>query len=250
MDETRLEIRRAAETLFPNSVRMRKWHEDYVRWHEARLALDLKMVIENGSSQSAAKIIEVGAIPPVLTLALSNLGLEVIGVDIDPQRYGTSIAEHSLDVRQCNIETQQLPVEESFADVVIFNEVFEHLRINPIYTMTEVLKVLKPGGTLYLSTPNLLSLRGLNSLLRKGEARAIGGDIFDEFSKLDTLGHMGHVREYTPTEVRQFLCRCGFTCDGVVFRGAETRAESFASKFIPWLLPFFTVIASKPKDEV
>ena len=43
---------------------------------------------------------------------------------------------------------------------MLFNEVFEHLRINLVFTMTEVHRVLEPNGVLMLSTSNPTSWKG------------------------------------------------------------------------------------------
>lgn len=119
----------------------------------------------------------------------------------------------------CDIETEKLPFHDSQFDVVLFNELFEHLRINPIFTMREVHRILKPGGLLFLSTPNLRSLAGLANFLLKNRCYSCEADPYDEFSKLEGLGHMGHVREYTTREITEFLGRIGFEVREIVFRG-------------------------------
>ena len=57
------------------------------------------------------------------------------------------------------------PVPDDSYDLVLFNEVFEHLRLDLVFTMTEVRRVLKNDGTLLLSTPNHRSLVGIWTLL-------------------------------------------------------------------------------------
>ena len=51
--------------------------------------------------------------------------------------------------------------------------------------------MLKPGGLLLLSTPNLTSWKGWYFFAVKGR---LAPDPYDAFAKLDQLGHMGHVR--------------------------------------------------------
>jgi hypothetical protein len=64
--------------------------------------------------------------------------------------------------------------------------------------------------------------------------------------KLETLGHMGHVREYTITEVTDFLRKIGFEIDKIIYRG---RIAGTISKLIirlfPSLRPFVTYVARK-----
>jgi hypothetical protein len=46
----------------------------------------------------------------------------------------------------------------------------------------------------------------------------IGAVPLQEYSKLETLGHMGHVREYTVPEVGHTLSNLGFKCSKVLYR--------------------------------
>jgi predicted SAM-dependent methyltransferase len=54
--------------------------------------------------------------------------------------------------------------------VVYLAEVFEHLRIDPIFRARELRRVLRPGGRLLLRTPNLQSLQEIYSFLVSGLA--------------------------------------------------------------------------------
>jgi SAM-dependent methyltransferase len=157
-----------------------------------------------------AAIIEFGAVPLLLTASLARLGYSITGVDIAPERFSRAINDLALEVVRCNIETERLPFHDSQFDVALFNELFEHLRINPIFTMREVHRILKPGGLLFLSTPNLRSLAGLANFLLRNRCYSCESDPYDEFSELEGLGHMGHVREYTTREITEFLGRIGF----------------------------------------
>ena len=71
--------------------------------------------------------------------------------------------------------------------------------------------------------------------------------MYAEYQKLEKLGHMGHVREYTTTEVIQFLRNIGFEISGIIYRG---RYKSVFAKtvirLIPNLSPYVSYIAAKP----
>ncbi len=90
------------------------------------------------------------------------LGMEVAGVELDPHAAEAARAK-GLDVFQGTLHDAKYP-DASF-DVVTLNHVFEHLP-NPVEHLDEIHRILKPGGTLVLATPNP------SSLLRKtfGEA--------------------------------------------------------------------------------
>lgn len=51
-------------------------------------------------------------------------------------------------MKEVNFEEEPLPFADDAVDVVVFNEVFEHLRVNPIFTFREINRVLRPQGTL------------------------------------------------------------------------------------------------------
>jgi 2-polyprenyl-3-methyl-5-hydroxy-6-metoxy-1,4-benzoquinol methylase len=140
-----------AERIHPDAEQMAEWFQDYVQSQKNRIAFDLKVVDEQ--CEKGAAIIEFGAVPLLLTASLARLGYSVTGIDIAPDRFSDSIRNIGLKVIKCDIETEALPFHDSQFDVALFNELFEHLRINPIFTMREVNRVLKPGGLLFLSTP-------------------------------------------------------------------------------------------------
>ena len=123
--------------------------------------------------------------------------------------------------------------------------------------VSEVRRVLKPGGVLLLTTPNHRSLVGIWTLLWHQLGCHVCPDIYTEQSKLKRLGYMGHVREYTAREVSQFLSRIGLHTQSVLFRyyRARRRAsvglivrdaiERTIGTVIPSLRPQFVLVCQK-----
>jgi ubiquinone/menaquinone biosynthesis C-methylase UbiE len=66
------------------------------------------------------------------------------------------IKEQCVDV--CDLNTQKLPYKDEAFDLITFTEVIEHIE-NHRFTLSEISRVLKPGGYLILSTPNILNLK-------------------------------------------------------------------------------------------
>jgi SAM-dependent methyltransferase len=237
-------IEECASKLSPGNAALLEWHDSYLLNHKLRLAFDLD--ITKAQVAQAANLLEVGSIPLVLTAALVHGNYRVTGCDIAPERYAATINQLGIKVVKCDIEKERLPFEDDTFDAVIFNELFEHLRMNPIFTLSEVLRVVKPGGALILSTPNLRSLGGVMNFLLKNRSYSCEGDMYAQYQKLEKLGHMGHVREYTTREVIEFLEKVGFSVSKVVYRGRYRRVVSqiitgvFAS-----LRPFVSYIAVK-----
>jgi SAM-dependent methyltransferase len=233
-----------AARIRPDDPALDDWFSNYCRQHRTRLAADLHMVeryVERG-----ARVLEYGAIPLLLTAALAGGEYDVSALDIAPERFAATITSLGLDVRSCDVETETVPFAEESFDAVLFFELFEHLRINPLFTLREAHRVLKPRGVLLLSTPNLRSFRGLRNLLLHNQGHAASAGVYQQYEKLETIGHMGHVREYTTREVVDLLTRIGFRIDVVVYRGGHGRGlVGFAERLAPSLRPFFAVVATR-----
>lgn len=233
-----------ADCIQAGDPQLDEWFQRYFQQHRRRLAADLEIV--GGHVESGARILEYGAIPLLLTSALLESGYEVRAIDIKPERFAGAIADLGLEVIKCDIESEPVPFADGEFDAVLFNELFEHLRIDPIFTMREVARVLKPGAVLLLSTPNMRSFRGLRNLLIRNQCHTVSSGIYEQYEKLDKIGHMGHVREYTTREVADFLTRLGFRIDKIVFRGGHGRGVTgIAERLAPSLRPFFTLVATR-----
>ena len=208
-----------AERVGPDEPELRSWLDRYRRQHRSRLAADLRLVERHVAP--GARILEVGAVPLLITGALAELGYEVVAVDVAPERFAGAIAELGLAVERCDVETEPLPFADARFDAVLFNELFEHLRIDPS------------------------SFRGLRNLVTRHRASTASGGVYEQYEKLETLGHMGHVREYTAAEVADFLTRVGFRVEKVIYRGGHGRGVvGLAERVLPALRPFFTLIAT------
>lgn len=229
----------------PERADIAGWFHGYAAGHKARLALDLEMLQANVPIESS--VLECGSVPLILTGALKQTGYRVTGIDIAPERFESAVVGLGLDVRKCDIERERLPFETSSFDAVIFNELFEHLRIDLIFTMREVLRVLKAGGILLLSTPNLRSLDGIMNFIFRNRGYSCDGEVYAQYEKLAKLGHMGHVREYTSYEVAEFLGKVGFDVEKLTFRGKhDSYLPQTIMRLVPTLRPFVTVKARKP----
>lgn len=179
------------------------WDEGFMARRAERYQQDVRVMSRELGDDP---VIEVGSVPCHLTLALARMGRRVIGVDIDPTRATSVIEATGLDVRRVDVEAEALPFDDASFGSAVFTEILEHLRIDPLFTLSEVNRVLRPGGILYLSTPNLYSLDKLVSYVR---GRGFN-DPLEQFLFLRRMGHMGHIREYSRREVTALLEWSGF----------------------------------------
>jgi len=233
-----------AQRIRPDDVDLEGWFAKYCRQHQQRLAADLWILRRHVQPQ--ARVLEYGAIPLLMTGALAALDYDVSAIDIRPERFAKAIGDLELEVTRCDVETEPLPFADDAFDAVLFNELFEHLRIDPIFTLREAWRVLRPGGALLMSTPNLRSFRGLRNLMLRNQGHAAAAGVYEQYEKLETLGHMGHVREYTTREITEFLGRIGFRTETLIYRGGHGQGlVGLAERVVPSWRPFFTAVASK-----
>lgn len=58
-----------------------------------------------------------------------------------------------------DIESELFPIQEEYFDLVLMCEVIEHLDIDPMFTLAEFNRIIKPGKDLVITTPNCCSAR-------------------------------------------------------------------------------------------
>jgi SAM-dependent methyltransferase len=104
--------------------------------------------------------------------------------------------DHIFRYRMFNIERDPFPYPDASFDLVLCCEILEHLVMDPSHMLREAHRVLKPGGHIFLSTPNVCSLDNIRNLLR-------GRNLFHAYSGYGVYGR--HNREYTPRELADLL---------------------------------------------
>jgi SAM-dependent methyltransferase len=73
------------------------------------------------------------------------------GIDIMP-RPNVPLPNY-VETKQVDLNAQSIPYPDEFFDTVLAGDVIEHVA-NPMFLLCEANRVLKPGGTLVVSTPN------------------------------------------------------------------------------------------------
>jgi SAM-dependent methyltransferase len=171
-------------------------------------------------------MLEIGGYPFYFSMCLRKLGINLTTVDLDPQRAQQLIREQSLTVIKCDIEREPLPFEDHSMATVTLCATFEHLRVDPFFVLEEIQRVLQPDGLLYLTTPNLYRLGNVFSFAL---GRGLAFDPIREYANLRVAGHMGHVREYTASEMRRFLATVGFVGIEVKRRAPPSKRGKFVN---------------------
>ncbi len=111
-----------------------------------------------------------------------------------------------IDCVAFECEKDTLPFADCSFGAVIFNDCLEHLIVDPIWPMLEFNRVLRPGGSLVINTPNALgAFRFLQMFAGNSPAT--------ESHIKPAAIYQRHNREWTPGEMVRLLGACGFECE-------------------------------------
>ncbi len=153
--------------------------------------------------EDAACILEVGCAAGETGRALkSRRDAFVAGVETVPAAAAKARAVLD-DVVEGDIETLALPYEAESFDCVLFADVLEHL-VDPLAVLMKVKKLLKPGGTVVASLPNV-QYYGLIHHLVEGNWTYQKEGILDET----------HLRFFTFKEMQALFTKAGFSIEAV-----------------------------------
>jgi 2-polyprenyl-3-methyl-5-hydroxy-6-metoxy-1,4-benzoquinol methylase len=188
------EVHRELTELGPDIVQ-------YFETSRPRYEYTLALALE----QSGGRVLDVGCSPGHLSMGLVKAGFEVQGIDLNAvwlAKYAPGWAER-LRIIHTNIEQEPLPFASESFDLVIFTEVLEHIAItDPCVILNEIRRVLRPGGRMVLSTPNVANLSNVVALIQ-GENVFWPPEIF--YGSVDR-----HNREFAPYELLHLVERAGF----------------------------------------
>ena len=117
-------------------------------------------------------------------------GYDCIGLDISRWALSRAIEKSAKTILFG--ASSNLPLQSNSIDIVTMLDVIEHLN-KPQLALTEIRRILKPEGVLFISTPNLAAIM-----------RGIKGRKWYGF--LDKT----HISLYTPFHLSRLLKKCGF----------------------------------------
>jgi 2-polyprenyl-3-methyl-5-hydroxy-6-metoxy-1,4-benzoquinol methylase len=129
---------------------------------------------------STIKVLEIGAGAgdTLVFIKQNNLAREVVGVDIFPMPNSNQKNPAIDNFILCNIESDNLPYQEEYFDVVLCGDVVEHL-VDPWQTIDKLSSYIKKGGRIIISTPNFRSLKNFYVIYIKGDFKydPVGGPL-------------------------------------------------------------------------
>ncbi|MCC7325667.1 MAG: methyltransferase domain-containing protein [Burkholderiales bacterium] len=162
---------------------------DDAKYHKTRY-LDML------STPLGSDVVEVGSDKPFLTHMLRTVNpasnFHTISIDVPFSPY---------PIIRIDIESERFPFEDGTISNVLFTEVLEHLFRDPAWTVFQISRVLKEGGSLFLTTPNACGYDCLVNLLNQTNPNG-RAQFFEAMES-------GHPHLWTPTECQLILAAHG-----------------------------------------
>jgi SAM-dependent methyltransferase len=126
------------------------------------------------------------------------INAELFGVDVSSSLVNEARKNGYIKAVACELGNSKLPFEDGFFDAVICLDVLEHL-VDPVQTLAEINRVLKPEGLLGITTPNIAFAVCRLALLL--------GHFTDTW---EVALPSPHIRHYTFNSLERMLVQGGF----------------------------------------
>jgi 2-polyprenyl-3-methyl-5-hydroxy-6-metoxy-1,4-benzoquinol methylase len=202
---------------------------DYYIRERARYVNSVKLLhdkLKKHGDPSKLKVLEIGGGQIVLLLK-ALFQCDAVIADVNGE-YKQSLLDQHCGFHECDLLYDDLPYRGAF-DVVILCEVIEHLPVPPHQILAKIRSWMKPGGTIFVTTPNLYRLRNIVRL-------TLGMRLFDHFYIPDRGSSIGHPFEYSAEHLTWQLTRGGFVDVEVSYRQLSLSGATFGARLARNLL--------------
>ena len=173
---------------------MTKWWEKKRRKHRVKR---LNMMQSNHDGP-VEKFLDVGCGEGLIMLQAQQMGWDVYGVDIYDNRIDKAKGE-MFHFTLGNLLEVSYP--DDYFDAIYMDSVLEHV-LNPVEYLSEINRILKPGGVLYIGVPNENSL--FNDF-RQIVFKLRGGGISARIKPFKAPYHVGG---FTRKSLKTIIRRC------------------------------------------
>jgi SAM-dependent methyltransferase len=187
----------------------------YIGEAALRFGATIQLLQRHVAGGAHGKLLEIGSNPYFLTLLLRDSfpDLDCMGVNYFEGAFpGQSMQKQSVidpqgrlseaEFFHADVERHSLDSLGAF-DVSLFCEVLEHLPYDPAWALFNIVRTLRIGGLLMLTTPNPARLENLEKMIRD---RASFSDPVSGYGI-----HGRHNREYSASELIELCSATGLT---------------------------------------
>lgn len=184
----------------------------------------------------AGRVLDVGAGSGALSARLLDAGYEVVAVDLDIGDFGVNVPVVQWDASAISLPASLRP--ESF-DAVCAIEILEHVE-NPLQALRNFRALLRPGGSLVVSTPHVGHIRSRLKFLLRGSPSYFGP------TEYHATGHRSIIPDWM---LKIHLHDAGFASVSVDYAGQLGLKGRQAAAY--WLLrPALDLLHLLPRDRI
>lgn len=185
--------------------------EFYAKRYYAGLALEPRFakILKIAGRMKAERLLDIGCGDGSFTVLLKEKlqATEVHGPEIAPKAV-LAADKKGINAYLIDIDKRDLPYDDNYFDFIYCGEIIEHL-FNPDHLLMEVYRVLKPGGTCIITTPNLASWANRLALILGYQPFATAVSLEQEGTGKLIIkgeeGQRGHIRVFTVKALKDFL---------------------------------------------
>ena len=168
----------------------------------------VELVIRHAPPES--KILDLGCGNGISARLLNQADFDVVGTDISPLFLGAARKWENPRLQYHVCDVMELPFESEAFDVICSNELIEHLPDVEI-ALTEMIRVVRKGGKIVLSGPNLCSplipLFDWLSLMSGKPGRPVWGETKQQALNQFTRNCRLHIQKRFFTKSPNFIYR-------------------------------------------
>ncbi len=215
------------------------------------------------SELSSLSLLEIGCSTGIIDNYLSEHFGQVVGIDIDEQAIAFANNTFKKDNLACYVDdAMNLKFQDNLFDVVICAQIYEHMP-DAAQLMSELYRVLKPGGIAYFAAGNRLDIKEHHynlpflSVIPRNLAhlylRIAGkGEFYYEkhlsYWGLKKLVHQFEIHDYTKKIIENTAL---FQVDYMLHDGSiKAKTAKFVVNHAYWLCPaYIWLLKKKPRQD-
>jgi glycosyltransferase involved in cell wall biosynthesis/SAM-dependent methyltransferase len=205
---------------------------DYIRVHSRRLLRTVELVPKGSPQQRVLELSSYLHMPLLIRhyggygdLAVTNWWKGETREQQQTVRHAETGETLSLPMYNVNVERDRLPFPDNHFDVALCCELIEHLQEDPVHMLAELHRVVKWGGLVIVTTPNIASAFSVREALAGRTP-----NIYSLYNR-QSVGDR-HAREYTPGDVQTALEAAGFKVFKLFTENVWHETED---EFLRWL---------------
>lgn len=159
-------------------------------------------LVEHGDIKKGGSLLDVGGSHGDLVQYALREGLFDQGTVIDISSLSVEVAKkRGIQAVKCDVDKDGLLRAANTTDCIAALDFIEHI-VDPENFARECFRVLKPGGTVFINTPNILYWKHLEEMVVHGRFPHTSGDV--------EVYHGGHLAFYCYDDMVKIFSSAGF----------------------------------------